>query len=68
MIWHRDIRDLYRELRTAILAETEGYLAHCLANPRLAVRIPTVKVGEGSFPRAVAQQFWSEVLGEDAIG
>lgn len=68
MIWQRDIRDLYRDLRTCILAETEWYLARCLANPRLAVRIPRIKAGEGTFPSGLAEHFWSNVLGESAIG
>ena len=65
MIWQRDIRDLYRDMRRRILAETEQYLARCLADPHLAVVIPRVKVGEGSFPPGLSEQFWGEVLGED---
>jgi hypothetical protein len=66
MIWQRNVRDLYREMRIRILTETERYLAHYLAHPEQIVRIPRIKVGEASFLPQFADQFWSEVLGDDA--
>lgn len=65
MIWQHNVRDLYREMRRRILAETEHYLTRCLTNPHLAIRIPRIKVGEGPFPPGLAERFWSEVLSRE---
>jgi hypothetical protein len=65
MIWQRDLRDLYREMRCRIIGETERFLTRCLANPRLGRRIPRIQVGKGSFPPGFAEAFWAEVLADD---
>jgi hypothetical protein len=65
MIWERDLRDLYREMRLRIIGETERFLARCLADPRLAPRIPRIQVGKGKFPPGLAEAFWAQVLADD---
>ncbi len=68
MIWQRDLRDLYREMRIRILAETERFLSRCLADPRFAPRIPRIEVGKDRFPPGLAEAFWAEILADDSIG
>jgi hypothetical protein len=65
MIWHHHTRDLYRDLRRRILAETEQYLNHALCNPRMGVRIPRVRAGCGFFSREFADTFWAQAFAED---
>jgi hypothetical protein len=52
----------YDELRQDMIAETSAYVTECLRHPELAVRIPTVVCGEGSFPPSLAMSFWMSVL------
>lgn len=67
MIWQPDVRDLWREIRGRVLAETEQYLTHYLSHPHLTVVIPRIRVGRGRFSARFAEQFWCDVLGEDAL-
>ncbi len=67
MIWQPDVRDLYRDLRRRILAETEQFLNRCLAHPERVIRIPRIRVGAGSFSPQFARQFWAQVLSEDVV-
>ena len=48
------------------IRETELFLAQCLRHPELAVRIPVVRVGYGSFAPGLAEEFWNDVLSLDA--
>lgn len=45
------------------IRETEAFLSDALRHPEQHVRIPTVRVGYGSFPPGLAQEFWADVLG-----
>jgi len=54
----------YDELRQDMIAETSAYVTECLRHPELAVRIPIVICGQGSFPPSLALSFWSSVLND----
>ncbi len=48
--------------RKQIVAETGDYLTLCLHRPELGVSIPAVPAETARFPRALADQFWDQVL------
>jgi hypothetical protein len=50
------------EMRERILEETSVYITECLRRPELAVRIPIIRCGTGSFPPSLARAFWDRVL------
>ncbi len=56
-------RESWVILRARMLRETELYLEEGLRNPEQHPRIPAIPVGSGSFPRGLAEIFWSQVLG-----
>jgi len=53
----------WRVIQARMLRETERFIEEALRYPERQLRIPTVKVGEGSFKRTFAQLFWAQVLG-----
>lgn len=60
---HRKHRDeTWEETRARIVGETEAFLNEALRHPELAIRIPTIQAGTGTFPRSLAQAFWESVL------
>lgn len=50
-------------IRARMLRETEVFIEEALRRPEQQIRIPTLKVGSGTFSRTFAQMFWSQVLG-----
>ena len=50
-------------IQARMLRETEQFIEEAMRCPERQLRIPTVKVGEGSFTRVFAQIFWAQVLG-----
>jgi hypothetical protein len=42
--------------------ETEAFLEHALRHPDVVVRIPVIRVGFGSFPPRLANEFWARTL------
>lgn len=52
-------------LATRAIRETEVFLAECILHPERAVRIPVVRVGYGTFPPGLAEEFWSNALALD---
>ena len=57
--------DKFGALRKRMIAETELALLIGLKFPDRAPRIPTMRVGIGSFRPEFAAQFWGETLGID---
>ncbi len=53
----------WKVIQARMLRETERFIEEALRYPERQLRIPTVKVGEGSFTRTFAQLFWAQVLG-----
>jgi len=49
-------------LRARMMRETESCLNDALEHPEKYPRIPAIRVGSGSFPRGLADAFWSQVL------
>ncbi len=56
--------DSFELLRRRMIAETSAYITLCLRHPELAVRIPVIPAGQGSFPPSLARSFWQRVLFE----
>ena len=56
--------DEYEQLRRRMIAETSAFITLCLRHPELAVRIPVIPAGKGSFPPSLARSFWQRVLFE----
>ena len=53
----------WKVIQARMLRETERFIEEALRCPERQLRIPTIKVGEGSFTRVFAQIFWAQVLG-----
>lgn len=56
--------DAFEVLRKRMIAETSAFITLCLRHPELAVRIPVIPAGSGSFPPSLARSFWQRVLFE----
>jgi hypothetical protein len=52
-------------MRRRLIRETEAALLYGLTFPNRAPRIPTVRVGCGTFQPAFAEQWWRETLDLD---
>ena len=48
------------------IRETEAFLLEGLLHPESAMRIPAVRVGYGTFPPGLAEEFWRRALALDA--
>ena len=56
--------ETWEQMHARIVAETSEYLTECLRHPELAVRIPVIPAGTGTFPRSLTQAFWEPVLSD----
>lgn len=63
MIRERDPIDRRRLTAMRAIRETEAFFSECLRNPDQVRRIPTVRIGFGSFPPGLADEFWKIALG-----
>ena len=61
--FQREQRDTWDAIRARMLRETEVFLEDGLRSLEVAVRIPAIPVGSGSFSEQYARSFWVEVLG-----
>ena len=61
--WQRS-DETAEEMRARMLTETSVYLTECLRHPELAVRIPIIRVGHGTFPPSLTVAFWEPVLND----
>jgi hypothetical protein len=64
MWWRRTITDRFAAIRRRMIFETEIGLLVGLRFPERARRIPTLRVGTGSFDPRYARAFWEETLGD----
>ncbi len=61
--FQRKRRHEWEMMQRRMLRETEVFLEEGLRHPDRAVRIPSIRVGEGEFLRGYADMFWSALLG-----
>jgi hypothetical protein len=54
--------ETWEEYRRRMLDETARFIEWGLRHPDLVIEIPAKPVGEGGFPRQVANWFWTTVL------
>ncbi len=54
----------WRIIRRGMIMQTEAFINEGLIHPELAVVIPTIPVGSGTFSRGMSDYFWSRVLGD----
>lgn len=50
------------EYRRDMIRETERFIEYGLKHPELVIEIPAKPVGDGGYPRQVADWFWHVVL------
>ena len=55
----------WQEYRQRMLDETSRFIEWGLKHPEQVIRIPAKPVGEGGFPRTVADWFWGIALSAD---
>ena len=55
-------KETWQQYRRRMLAETSRFIEWGLRHPELVVWIPAKPVGDGDFPRRVAEWFWGTVL------
>jgi hypothetical protein len=58
----REIKKIYGHWRRRMIHETEVALLYGLLFPERHPDIPSIKVGEGQFDPAFADEFWNNVL------
>ncbi len=63
MIRERAPIDPRRLIALRAIRETELFLAECMRDPERVRRIPTLRIGFGSFPPGLAEEFWEDALG-----
>lgn len=59
-------RESWHQYRSRMLAETSRFIEWGLRHPELVTWIPAKIVGQGGFPRQVADWFWQAVLSDGA--
>ena len=59
-------KESWDEYRKQMLAETSRFIEWGLRNPHLVTWIPSKPIEQGSWPRAVSEWFWGNVLSDRA--
>ena len=59
-------QESWREYRSRLLTETSQFIEWGLRHPHLVRWIPAKPMGEGGFPRQVADWFWQAMLSDGA--
>ena len=65
MLFRRFRKDAYAAMRKRLIRETEAALHYGLTFPERSPRIPTVRVGCGTFRADYARDWWQSTLDID---
>jgi hypothetical protein len=55
-------RETWEEYRRRMIRQTERFIEFGLRHPELVIEIPAKPLGQGGFPKKVAEWFWAMVL------